>query len=118
VDDTIATYFSAWNELDAEQRRGMLEESVTGNVELVDPMGRWQGIDALVERIGRYQASAPGTAVVPAGGVDAHNNVARYRWRIVDREGREFMEGLDVAERAEDGRLKRILMFHGPLPPG
>jgi hypothetical protein len=26
------------------------------------------------------------------------------------------MEGLDVGERADDGRLKRILMFHGPLP--
>jgi hypothetical protein len=25
------------------------------------------------------------------------------------------MEGLDVAERDIDGRLRRILMFHGPL---
>jgi hypothetical protein len=27
------------------------------------------------------------------------------------------MEGLDVAERDPDGRLQRIVMFHGPLPP-
>ncbi len=27
------------------------------------------------------------------------------------------MEGIDVAERVDDGRLRRILMFHGPLPP-
>jgi hypothetical protein len=26
------------------------------------------------------------------------------------------MEGLDVAERDRDGRLRRILMFHGALP--
>jgi len=26
------------------------------------------------------------------------------------------MEGLDVAERDGDGRLRRIVMFHGPLP--
>jgi len=35
---------------------------------------------------------------------------------IVDAEGRNVMEGIDVAERVDDGRLKRILMFHGPLP--
>jgi hypothetical protein len=26
------------------------------------------------------------------------------------------MEGIDVAERATDGRLRRILMFHGTIP--
>jgi hypothetical protein len=26
------------------------------------------------------------------------------------------MEGIDVAERANDGRLRRILMFHGTIP--
>jgi hypothetical protein len=41
----------------------------------------------------------------------------RYAWKIVDPEGNDFMGGLDVAERADDGRLKRILMFHGPLQP-
>ena len=35
---------------------------------------------------------------------------------FVDAEGRNVMEGIDVAERVDDGRLKRILMFHGPLP--
>lgn len=118
MDETIASYFGAWNEQDAERRRLMLENAVTDEVELLDPTGRWKGVDELVERIGRYQSSAPGTEVVPAGGVDAHNNVARYRWRIVDPAGQEFMEGLDVVERADDRRLKRILMFHGPVPQG
>ena len=118
MDETIATYFGAWNEQDPEKRRRMLEDSVTSDVELVDPTGRWKGSEGLVERIGRYQSSAPGTEVASPAGVDAHNDVARYRWRIADKDGVEFMEGLDVAERADDGRLRRILMFHGPLPPG
>ena len=29
-------------------------------------MGRWQGVDAFVDRIDRYQSSAPGTKVMPA----------------------------------------------------
>jgi hypothetical protein len=37
-------------------------------------------------------------------------------WRIVDPAGEQVMEGLDVAERASDARLRRIVMFHGPLP--
>ena len=117
MDELLATYFAAWNEPDSEQRRGALERAVIPDVELVDPTGRWQGVAGLVDRIGNYQASAPGTRVVLGSGVDAHNDVIRYGWRIVDGQGRELMQGIDVAERAGDERLRRILMFHGPLPP-
>jgi len=54
---------------------------------------------------------------MPASTVDSHNHVERYSWKIVDQQGGEVIEGLDVAERGEDGRLQRILMFHGALPP-
>jgi hypothetical protein len=118
LDDALAAYFAAWNEPDAGERRRLLERSVTDDAELLDPTGRWQGIDGFVERIGRYHSAAPGSKVVPASGVDAHNDVARYTWSIVDEEGAHLMEGLDVAERLEDGRLRRILMFHGQLPAG
>lgn len=116
MDDVVATYFAAWNEPDAAKRRQLLELSVTDDAELVDPTGRWQGIEGLVERIGRYQSTAPGTKVAPASGIDAHNDVVRYAWTIVDLKGRNIIEGIDVAERTNDGRLQRIVMFHGPLP--
>ena len=70
----------------------------------------------LAERIGRHQSAEPDTEVVTASGVDAHNDLVRYAWKIIDRYG-HIMEGIDVAERVDDGRLKRIPMFHGPLPP-
>jgi hypothetical protein len=116
MDDLLAAYFSAWNEPDADQRTRLLRRSVTDDVELIDPSGRWHGVDGLVDRIGRYHSAAPGTRVVPDSGVDAHNDVARYTWRIVDSHGGQIMEGIDVVERIGDGRLRRILMFHGPLP--
>jgi hypothetical protein len=115
MDDVITAYFAAWNEPDTDQRRRLLERCVTNDAQLIDPTGWWKGLDGLVERIGRYQAAAPGTKVVAASGVDAHNNVARYAWKIIDAQNRHVMEGLDVAERIDDGRLRRILMFHGPL---
>jgi hypothetical protein len=117
VDDAIGAYFEAWNETDPGQRRALLEQAVTSDAELVEPSGRWRGIDGLSERIGNYLASAPGTRVVPASGVDAHHDLVRYAWSVVDGDGREIIDGLDVAQRAEDGRLMRVAMFHGPLPP-
>ena len=99
-----------------EERHHLLERSLTDDVELVDPTGRWQGVAGLAERISRYQSAAPGTRVVIASGVDGHNDAVRYAWKIIDAKGQEIMEGLDVAQRVSDGRLKRILMFHGPLP--
>jgi len=117
MDEVIDTYFMCWNEKDTEQRRRRLDRAVSTDVELVDRTGRWQGTAGLSDRIGRYQRAAPGTELVLGSGLDAHNNLVRYSWRIVDGEGKKLMEGIDVAERASDGRLKRILMFHGPLPP-
>jgi hypothetical protein len=64
----------------------------------------------------RYPGRRTGSKVVPASGVDAHNGVARYAWKIIDAQNRHVMEWLDGAERIDDGRLQRILMFHGPLP--
>jgi hypothetical protein len=116
VDSTLADYFAAWNEADTDARRRLLGQCLSDDAELIDPTGRWQGIAGLSERIGNYHSSAPGTRVVSASGVDEHNGIERYAWRIVDTGGNELMEGLDITERDDAGRLHRIVMFHGPLP--
>ena len=45
MDQVLAAYFAAWNEPDAEERSRLLELAVTDDAELIDPTGRWQGID-------------------------------------------------------------------------
>jgi hypothetical protein len=72
--------------LPAERRR-LLGQCLSGDAELIDPTGRWQGIAGLSDRIGNYHSSAPGTTVVPASGVDVHNGIERYAWKIVDPSG-------------------------------
>ena len=116
MDRVLADYFAAWNERNADERRRLLGLCLNDDAELIDPTGRWDGIAGLSERIGNYHSSAPGTTVVPSSGVDEHNGIERYAWRIIDPGGNEVMEGLDVAERDAGGRLQRIVMFHGPLP--
>jgi hypothetical protein len=117
VDDILATYVRAWNEDDPDERCRLLELAVTEDAVLIDPTGRWEGAAGLAERIGRYRSAAPRTMVVATSDADAHNHVVRYSWKIVNQDGTEVMQGTDVAERSDDSRLKRILMFHGPLHP-
>lgn len=112
----IEDYFAAWNEAGAQHRRELLDRSVSRDVELVHPTwGRSRGLDALVNHIESYRSAMPGTAVVLTSEIDGHNGVHRYAWAIVDDAGRTTLEGLDVVETAEDGRLSRILLFHGRL---
>jgi hypothetical protein len=118
MDEVPVGYFAAWNETDASARAELLRKALSEDAELVDPLGRWQGVEGVSERIAQYHSTAPGTKVVPCSGVDAHYDVERYAWKIRDPAGTELMEGLDVAQRDGDGRLQRIVMFHGPLAPG
>ena len=60
----------------------------------------------------------PGTSVVLASGLDGHNDVLRYAWKIIDPRGEQVMEGVDVVDLAQDGRMARIVLFHGKLPVG
>lgn len=117
MQDAVDAYLAAWNEVDRSARGRLLETALTGDVELVDPRGRARGTDAIDARISSYQEAMPTTEILLDSGLDAHNDLVRYSWRIVDAAGQSLMEGIDVAEVTEDGRLRRILMFHGPLPP-
>jgi hypothetical protein len=112
---TISEYFQAWNELDSDRRRDLLARSVMPDVQLVHPtFGRSRGSDALAGHIASYRQAMPGTEVVLTSGIDAHNQIARYTWEVVDAGGRTLVAGLDVVELAADGRLERILLFHDP----
>jgi hypothetical protein len=112
---SISEYFESWNERDDARRRDLLARSVTSDVEFVHPtFGRSQGSDDLAGHIASYQQAMPGTKVVLTSGIDAHNQIARYTWHVVDPAGRILVAGLDVVEFAADGRLRRILLFHDP----
>lgn len=57
----------------------------------------------------------PGARVEITTSVDEHNGFARYGWTIFDGEGSLLLDGIDVVERASDGRLRKVLMFFGTL---
>jgi hypothetical protein len=61
-----------------------------------DPTALVEGREALLAHIGGFHERMPGARVGPATGVDAHGGDLRFG----------------------DGRLKRIVGFFAPFPPG
>ena len=117
MNDSVDTYFDAWNETDGAARRILLERCLTGDVELIDENGRFRGYEGLSALISGFHEQVPGGRVVKSSGIDQFDEIARYSWDIVAQDGNTVMVGLDVVEQDVDGRLRRIIMFHRPLPP-
>lgn len=117
LDDVLAAYDAAWNEADGAERTRLLERSLTEDAELVDPTGRFAGRRAIDDRIAGFGRRFPGARVTITSGVDEHNGFARYAWSITAAGGETILAGIDVVERSGDGRLRRVVMFFGPLPP-
>lgn len=84
---------------------------------LVDPTsGRFKGRDAINGRIAGFSDRFPGARLTLTSGVDEHNGFARYAWAINSADGSVILEGIDIVERDVNNRLRRIVMFFGPLP--
>lgn len=113
---TIDTYFEAWNATDDAERRALIERCLTSDVELIDENGRENGHDGLGARMAQFQQAVPGGRIVRTSGFDEFEGITRYSWDVVDASGNTASGGLDVVEEGRDGRLQRVIMFHGPLP--
>lgn len=114
--EAIDTYGAAWGEPDEGKRRALLEKAWADDGVYSDPMSLADGRDALVAHIGGFQSQFAGHRIENASGADEHHGWFRFSWRMVDPGGTTVMEGFDVGERADDGRIRRIVGFFGPFP--
>jgi hypothetical protein len=85
--------------VERDDRRRLLEASLTGDSELIEPRGTFAGRDAIRERIEGFAARFPGARVDVTTAVDEHNGVARYGWRIRDAGGAVLLDGIDVVDQ-------------------
>jgi hypothetical protein len=116
LDDVLAAYDAAWNQSDGAERARLLTRALSEDGELVDPSGRYQGRQAVCDRIAGFSDRFPGARVTITSGIDEHHGFGRYAWRVDTDKGETILEGVDVIERAEDTRLRRVVMFFGSLP--
>jgi hypothetical protein len=113
---TIDTYFEAWNETDDAARRALTESCLAADVVLIEEHGRFSGHDGVEALIAKFRQALPAGRIIKTSGFDEFEGITRYSWDAVDADGNTVSDGLDVVEQDTDGRLRRIVMFHGALP--
>ena len=116
IRELIENYIRSWNETDPLRRRALIERVYAENVAYTDPMAQvrgWEGIDATIAAV---QGMFPGHRFALAGEVDAHHDLARFRWQLIAPGNDEpLVVGFDVAE-LDEGRVRRIHGFLDKVP--
>jgi hypothetical protein len=117
VHEVIEAYIGVWNATDDAARRRLLDSCWAADGTLTGPHYEVVGRAAMEAYCTGFQERNRGARVVATSGVDAHHDVVRYGWRIDRGDGSVLAEGEDTVIIGPDGRIARVLMFYGDLPP-
>lgn len=115
VDEVIAIYCAAWNEVDPVKRDKILQPIWADGATYTDPTVHIIGREALVAHIDTVCARFLGSTIVTTSNIDIHHNVLRFYWKRILADGSSRPEGIDFGEVAENGKIRRIVGFFGPL---
>ena len=118
VTSTVDTYLAMWNEGDPERRAAHISAAWTDDGRYVDPLQEAEGHAGLDQMVVGIHAQMPGHRFTRTSGVDLHHDELRFGWQLAAPDGTVAVAGVDVGTLAEDGRLRRITGFFGPLPEG
>ncbi len=114
--ETVDLYLAAWAEPDATKRATLLEKCWSEDGLYCDPVAEGRGRDALSGFIAGMHTQQPGSKIALTSGIDQHHNQIRFGWSFVQADGKTAIEGIDVGELAEDGRIARIIGYWGAPP--
>jgi hypothetical protein len=115
--ETVAAYVEAWNEFDAPARNELLQRAWADDGVYEDPLASVAGRDAVLDHIGEFGQRFEGHTIDLTSGIDEHHGWFRFSWAIRDSAGATAIEGFDIGQLADDGRIKQIVGFFGPFPP-
>lgn len=116
----VDRYLAAWNATDPGARRDAIAAVFTPDARYVDPLADVSGHEGLDALIAGAQAQFTGLRFTPGEVLDAHHDVVRFTWHLgpdgAGRAAEPVVIGFDVAEIAEDGRLRRVHGFLDRVP--
>ena len=114
----VEQYFPMWRTTDATERAELVARTFTEDGRHVDQHADATGHAELVEMIAGVHAGLPGFQMARTSAVDRFGDQLRFAWQLDGADGTPVVAGLDVAEVAADGRLRRVTGFWGDLPAG
>lgn len=109
----VDAYVASWNEADAAKRTALVEQAWAPEARYVDPLLDLTGHQDLATLKPLLDQHYPGHEIRRTSDVDAHHNVCRFSWDLVDPAGSVVIAGIDVAVVGEDGRLQGLAGFFG-----
>jgi hypothetical protein len=115
LDATIDAHLEAYAEPDAARRSELIRTVWTADGQLIDPPLDGTGHRGIDDMAAALQTQFPGHTFRRTSRIDGHHGFARYEWEMLAPDGTPVLTGLDVAEVADDGTLRRVVGFFGPL---
>ena len=116
MNEIVERYFACWNETDPTARRKLVDETWAAGGYYVDPLAEARGTEAIDATIAAAQGQFPGLVFTRAGAVDAHHRQARFRWHLGPAGGEPMVDGFDVIQADEDGKITAVLGFLDRVP--
>lgn len=115
IEQAYVLYNKAWTEADETKRASCIEQMWAKNGVLKDPSTMVVGREALSKHIGKFLHDFPNTQVNRISKIDSFGASFRFAWKMVFANGTS-LEGIDIGEMDDDGRIKSITGFWQPLP--
>ncbi|PHS41990.1 MAG: hypothetical protein COA91_01055 [Robiginitomaculum sp.] len=115
IPPSMVAMLAAWNEKDPERIRGHLDIALAPDVVFADPDNFVEGIDAFEAMVRTFLAEKPTAKCEHTSGFNVHHNRYRYNW-LVSLGDTPIMPGMDVVELDDQGKVKRVDGFFGPIP--
>ena len=112
----VDAWLEAYAEADVERRMKLIEQAWTPDGRLVDPPLEGKGYAGLSDAADLVNTHYAGHTFRRITGIDVHHEFVRYGWELVGPDGAVAVAGIDVAEVADDGRLRKVTGFFGDLP--
>lgn len=113
-EENLAKMMQIWNTPDPDMVRALTIEALEHNVHFVDPNHNIIGHEAFIAMVAQVQNRIPGAVYARASAIDVQNNFCRYHWKI-DLGAKRLMDGFDVTEVNDCGRIVKVIGFFGRL---
>lgn len=109
-------YVDSWNESDVDHRQVLIESVWSTEGTYHAPAVEARGHRAISDNITRIQDKYPNRVFCRTSEVFAHKDRVRYTWAMLDLGGSATIAGVDYAQFAADGRLRRVTCVYDRKP--